>query len=86
MPKTSAIPSDIIGLNKAAPVSRRNFFMTVSAAAAAGYTLAAGPVRAEAIDGYLQSKSVWINNGAGGGYPFIMKTSSQIRWGRNFLS
>ncbi len=49
MPKTSAIPSDIIGLNKAAPVSRRNFFMTASAAAAAGYTLAAGPVRAEAI-------------------------------------
>ncbi len=30
----------------------------------------------EAIDGYLQSKSVWINNGAGGGNPFIMKTSS----------
>ncbi len=29
----------------------------------------------EAIDGYLQSKSVWINNGAGGGNPFIMKTS-----------
>ena len=31
---------------------------------------------AEAIDGYLQSKSVWINNGPGGGNPFIMKTSS----------
>jgi (Z)-2-((N-methylformamido)methylene)-5-hydroxybutyrolactone dehydrogenase len=31
---------------------------------------------AEAIDGYLQSKSVWINNGAGGGNPFIMKTAS----------
>src|SRR6476646_3663575 len=30
---------------------------------------------AEAIDGYLQSKSVWINNGAGGGNPFIMKTA-----------
>jgi aldehyde dehydrogenase (NAD+) len=29
----------------------------------------------EAIDGYLQSKSVWINNGPGGGNPFIMKTS-----------
>jgi hypothetical protein len=28
---------------------------------------------AEAIEGYLQSKSVWINNGAGGGNPFIMK-------------
>ncbi len=31
---------------------------------------------AEAIEGYLQSKSVWINNGSGGGNPFIMKTAS----------
>ena len=31
---------------------------------------------AEAIDGYLQSKAVWINNGPGGGNPFIMKTAS----------
>src|SRR5215831_3433011 len=31
---------------------------------------------AEAIDGYLQSKGVWINNGAGGGNPFIMRTAS----------
>ena len=31
---------------------------------------------AEAIDGYLQSKSVWINNGPGGGNPFIMKTAN----------
>ncbi len=30
----------------------------------------------EAIDGYLQSKSIWINNGPGGGNPFIMKTAS----------
>ncbi len=30
----------------------------------------------EAIDGYLQSKSVWINNGPGGGNPFVMKTAS----------
>jgi acyl-CoA reductase-like NAD-dependent aldehyde dehydrogenase len=29
----------------------------------------------EAMEGYLQSKSVWINNGPGGGNPFIMKTS-----------
>lgn len=53
MPKPSAIassiPTDIVGLRKAPPVSRRDFFMTASAAAAAGYTLAAGPVRAEAI-------------------------------------
>jgi carboxymethylenebutenolidase len=48
----SALPqltSDIIGLTKASPVSRRSFFMTASAAAAAGYTLAAGQVRAQAI-------------------------------------
>lgn len=45
----SRIPSDIIGLTTAAPVSRRSFFMTASAAAAAGYTLAAGPVRAQVV-------------------------------------
>lgn len=39
---------DAIGLVKTAPFSRRGF-MTASAAAAAGYTLAAGPVRADAI-------------------------------------
>src|ERR1700737_2916776 len=31
------------------PLSRRGFFLTTSAAVAAGYTLAAGPVRADAI-------------------------------------
>jgi carboxymethylenebutenolidase len=45
----SKIPSDIIGLTKAAPLSRRGFFMSASAAAAAGYTLCAGPVRAQVI-------------------------------------
>jgi carboxymethylenebutenolidase len=39
---------DIIGLTKVAPFSRRGF-MTASAAVTAGYTLAAGPVRADAI-------------------------------------
>jgi len=44
------LPSDIVGLSKVMPpLSRRGFFMTSSAAAAAGYTLAAGPVRADAI-------------------------------------
>src|SRR5450432_3266644 len=49
--KMSAEPmltSDVIGLTKVAPLSRRGF-MTASAATAAGYTLAAGPVRADAI-------------------------------------
>ena len=39
---------DIVGLTKVAPLSRRGF-MSASAAAAAGYTLAAGPVRADVI-------------------------------------
>jgi carboxymethylenebutenolidase len=47
-PKMSDLTSDVIGLTKAPDVSRRGF-MTASAALAAGYTLAAGPVRAEAI-------------------------------------
>ena len=42
------LTSDVIGLTKPAPVSRRGF-MTASAAVAAGYTLAAGPVRADVI-------------------------------------
>jgi len=42
------LTSDVIGLTKAAPLSRRGF-MTASAAVAAGYTLAAGPVRADVI-------------------------------------
>ena len=46
-PKLTELASDIVGLTKAPDLSRRNFFMTASAAAAAGYTLAAGPVRAD---------------------------------------
>ncbi|UFZ06571.1 dienelactone hydrolase family protein [Bradyrhizobium ontarionense] len=43
-----ALTSDVIGLTKVAPFSRRGF-MTASAAVTAGYTLAAGPVRAEVV-------------------------------------
>ena len=43
------LPSDAIGLTKVMPPLSRRGFMTSSAAAAAGYTLAAGPVRADAI-------------------------------------
>jgi carboxymethylenebutenolidase len=44
------LASDIEGLaHQVDPLSRRGFFMAASAAAAAGYTLAAGPVRADAI-------------------------------------
>src|SRR5581483_6302008 len=42
------LTSDVIGLTKTAPFSRRGF-MTASAAVTAGYTLAAGPVRADVI-------------------------------------
>jgi len=43
------LPSDVIGLSKMVPPLSRRGFMTSSAAAAAGYTLAAGPVRADVI-------------------------------------
>src|ERR1700738_4253368 len=42
------LTSDVVGLTKVAPLSRRAF-MTASAAVTAGYTLAAGPVRADVI-------------------------------------
>src|SRR5881398_739509 len=46
----SKLPSDVEGLaHQVGPLSRRGFFMSASAAAAAGYTLAAGPVRAQTI-------------------------------------
>src|ERR1051325_3723003 len=49
----SALPklaSDIVGLaHQVDPLSRRGFFMSATAAAAAGYTPAAGPERAGAI-------------------------------------
>jgi carboxymethylenebutenolidase len=43
------LQSDVIGLSKVMPPLSRRSFMSSSAAAAAGYTLAAGPVRADAI-------------------------------------
>jgi carboxymethylenebutenolidase len=48
MSTETLLPSDVVGLTKPAPVSRRGF-MTASAAVAAGYTLATGPVRADVI-------------------------------------
>jgi carboxymethylenebutenolidase len=48
MSADTLLTSDVIGLTKAAPFSRRGF-MTASAAVTAGYTLAAGPVRADVI-------------------------------------
>jgi carboxymethylenebutenolidase len=48
MSEQSILPSDIEGLTKVAPLSRRDF-MSAATAAAAGYTLAAGPVRADVV-------------------------------------
>src|SRR5436305_7906870 len=48
MPADSELAADVIGLTKVAPFTRRGF-MTASAAVTAGYTLAAGPVRADVI-------------------------------------
>jgi carboxymethylenebutenolidase len=46
----ASLASDVEGLlHQVDPLSRRCFFLAASAAAAAGYTLAAGPVRADAI-------------------------------------
>jgi carboxymethylenebutenolidase len=42
------LTSDVVGLTKAAPFSRRGF-MSASATMTAGYTLATGPVRADVI-------------------------------------
>ncbi|MEA2903064.1 MAG: carboxymethylenebutenolidase [Alphaproteobacteria bacterium] len=48
--QTPKLMQDIVGLaHQVDPLSRRGFFMTATAAAAAGYTLAAGPVRADVI-------------------------------------
>lgn len=49
MPAQRKLMSDIEGMAKTAPPLSRRGFMTVSAAATAGYTLAAGPVRADVI-------------------------------------
>jgi carboxymethylenebutenolidase len=48
MTAESMLTSDIVGLTKTAPLWRRGF-MTATAATAAGYTSAAGPVRADVI-------------------------------------
>jgi len=47
--KQHRLPSDVIGLANVMPPLSRRIFMSTTAAAAAGYTLAAGPVRADVI-------------------------------------
>src|SRR5580693_2505111 len=48
-PMNQKLMSDVVGLAKMVPPLSRRGFMSTSAAAAAGYTLAAGPVRADVI-------------------------------------
>jgi len=59
------LPSDIVGLAKVMPPLSRRGFMSSSAAAAAGYTLAAGPVRADAI--HTDTKGVDTGDAKGAG-------------------
>lgn len=49
MPAQRKLMSDIEGMTNTVPPLSRRGFMTVTAAATAGYTLAAGPVRADVI-------------------------------------
>jgi len=49
MPAQRKLMSDFEGMTKTAPPLSRRGFMTASAATAVGYTLAAGPVRADVI-------------------------------------
>ena len=75
------LPSDVIGLSKVMPPLSRRGFMTSSAAAAAGYTLAAGPVRADAI----QTDTTGLNAGmatvavAGGSMPVYFARPANVQ-------
>jgi carboxymethylenebutenolidase len=75
------MPSDIIGLSKVMPPLSRRGFMSSSAAAAAGYTLAAGPVRADAI----QTDTAGLNAGmanvavSGGSMPVYFARPANVQ-------
>ncbi len=75
------MPSDIIGLSKVMPPLSRRGFMSSSAAAAAGYTLAAGPVRADAI----QTDTTGLNAGmanvavSGGNMPVYFARPANVQ-------
>ena len=59
MSAQSQLASDIEGLARQVdPLSRRGFFMSSAAAAAAGYTLAAGPVNAQAVTTDIEGLTV----------------------------
>lgn len=75
------IPSDVIGLSKVMPPLSRRGFMSSSAAAAAGYTLAAGPVRADAIQTDTKGLSAGMANVAvtGGNMPIYFARPENVK-------
>ncbi len=82
MPALSQLPSDIEGLSRQVdPLSRRGFFMSSAAAAAAGYTLAAGPVRAQAI--HTDIEGLTVGDGAvkveGGNMPVYFARPANVQ-------
>src|ERR1700733_7652399 len=75
------IPSDVIGLSKVMPPLSRRGFMSSSAAAAAGYTLAAGPVRADAIQTDTKGLNAGMANVAvtGGSMPVYFARPANVQ-------
>jgi carboxymethylenebutenolidase len=74
------LPSDIEGLARMVPPVSRRGFMTSTAAAAAGYTLLAGPVRADAI--HTDSNGLTVGDGkvkvAGGEMPVYFARPANV--------
>ncbi len=75
------LPSDVIGLSKVMPPLSRRGFMSSSAAAAAGYTLAAGPVRADTIQTDTNGLTAGMANVAvtGGNMPVYFARPANVK-------
>jgi carboxymethylenebutenolidase len=75
------LPSDIVGLSKVMPPLSRRGFMSTSAAAAAGYTLAAGPVRADVIQTGIEGLADGMANVAvaGGNMPVYFARPANVK-------
>jgi carboxymethylenebutenolidase len=75
------LPSDIVGLSKVMPPLSRRGFMSTSAAAAAGYTLAAGPVRADVVQTGIEGLADGMANVAvaGGNMPAYFARPANVK-------
>jgi carboxymethylenebutenolidase len=75
------LPSDIVGLSKVMPPLSRRGFMSTSAAAAASYTLAAGPVRADVIQTGIEGLDAGMANVAvaGGNMPVYFARPANVK-------